>query len=82
VTDCHEYWHYDRANYVHSTYALSDTLQPVVGIATDYGLKDRGVWVRVPVGSRILIHVVQTGSGAHPASQAMGTGGGGKTAEA
>jgi hypothetical protein len=25
-----------------------------VGIATDYGLEDRGVGVRVPVGSRIL----------------------------
>jgi hypothetical protein len=26
----------------------------VVGIATSYGLEDRGVGVRVPVGSRIL----------------------------
>jgi glutamine synthetase len=26
----------------------------VVGIATSYGLDDRGVGVRVPVGSRIL----------------------------
>jgi hypothetical protein len=26
----------------------------VVGIATDYGLDDRGVGVRVPVGSRIF----------------------------
>jgi hypothetical protein len=47
-----------------------------VGIATVYGLDDRGVGVRVPVGSRIsLLHVVQTGSGAHPASYPMGTGG-------
>jgi hypothetical protein len=37
-----------------------------VGIATGYGLDDRGVGVRVPVGSRILLlHVVQTGSGVH-----------------
>jgi hypothetical protein len=43
-----------------------------VGIATGYGLDDRGVGDRVPVGS--LHHVVQTGSGAHPASYTMGTG--------
>jgi hypothetical protein len=48
----------------------------VVGIATGYGLDDRGVGVRVPVRSRIsLLHVIQTGSGAHPASYPMGTGG-------
>jgi hypothetical protein len=47
----------------------------VVGIATGYGLDDRGVEVRVPVGSRIfLLHVLQTGSGAHPDSYPMGTG--------
>jgi hypothetical protein len=55
-----------------------------VGIATGYGLDDRGAGVRVPVESRIfLLHVVQTGSGVHPASCPMGTGGsfpGGKTA--
>jgi hypothetical protein len=56
-----------------------------VGIVTGYGLDDRGVGVRVPVGSRIsLHHVVQTGSGVHPTYQ-MGTGGffpGGKAARA
>jgi hypothetical protein len=47
-----------------------------VGINTGYGLYDRGVGVRVPVGSEFsLIHIVQTGSGAHPASYPMGTGG-------
>jgi hypothetical protein len=41
-------------------------------IGTGYGLDDGGVAVRVPVGSRI---VIQTGSGAHPASSyPMGTG--------
>jgi hypothetical protein len=46
----------------------------VVGIAAGYWLYDRGVGVRVPVRSRIsLPHVVQTGSGAHPASYPMGT---------
>jgi hypothetical protein len=60
----------------------------VVGIATGYGLDDRGVGVPVPVGSRILsslLHVVQTGSGAHVASYPMGIGGsfpGGKAAGA
>jgi hypothetical protein len=48
----------------------------VVGIATGYGLDDRGVGVRVPVGSIIsLLQVVQTGFGANPASYPMGTGG-------
>jgi hypothetical protein len=55
-------------------------------IATGYGLHDRGVGVRVPVRSRIsLLHVVQTGSGTHPASYSMGTRGsfpGGKSAAA
>jgi hypothetical protein len=46
-----------------------------VGIETGYGLGDREVGVRVPVGSRILTSIVQTGSGAHPASYPMGTGG-------
>ncbi|PNF40176.1 hypothetical protein B7P43_G08264, partial [Cryptotermes secundus] len=45
-----------------------------VGIATAYGLDDRGVAVRVPVGSEFsLLHTVQTGSGAHPTSYPMGT---------
>jgi hypothetical protein len=45
------------------------------GIATGYGLDDRGVGVRVPVGLRIFTHhVVQTGSGVHPTSYPMGTG--------
>jgi hypothetical protein len=37
----------------------------VVGIATGYGQDDQGVEVRVPVGQEfVLLHVVQTGSGA------------------
>jgi hypothetical protein len=46
-----------------------------VGIATGYGLDDRGVGVLVPVGDFSLLLVVQTDSGAHPASYPMGTGG-------
>jgi hypothetical protein len=57
-----------------------------VGIATGYGLDDRGVGVGIPVGSRIArLHVVHTGSVAHPVSYLMGTGGsfrGGKAAGA
>jgi hypothetical protein len=48
----------------------------LVGIATGYGLEDRGVGIRVPVVSRIsLLHVVQTDSGAYPSSYSMGNGG-------
>jgi hypothetical protein len=47
-----------------------------VGIATGYGLEEGGVGVRVPVGHEFsLPHVVQTGSGGHPTSYKMGTGG-------
>jgi hypothetical protein len=46
-----------------------------VGTVTAYGLDDRGVGVRVPVGSKFsLLHTVQTGSGVHPASYSMGNG--------
>jgi hypothetical protein len=48
----------------------------VFGIAAGYGLDDRGVGVRVLVGSEFsLLHVVQTGSWVHPASYPIGTGG-------
>jgi hypothetical protein len=47
----------------------------VVGIATSYGLDDRGVGVRVPVGQEFsLLHVVQTGFRVNPTSYPMGTG--------
>jgi hypothetical protein len=45
-----------------------------VGIATAYGLDNREVGVRVLVGSEFsLLHIVHTGSGAHPAYYPMGT---------
>jgi hypothetical protein len=58
-----------------------------VGIATGYGLDDRSSSVRFPVeaGNFPLLHRVQTGSGAHPASYPTYTGGaypGGKAAGA
>jgi hypothetical protein len=48
-----------------------------VDIATGYELDDQGVGVPIPVGKEFsLLHVVQIGSGSHPASYPMGTGGG------
>jgi hypothetical protein len=46
------------------------------GITTGYGLDCRGNGFRFPAEARdiSLLHSVQTGSGAHPASHPMGTG--------
>jgi hypothetical protein len=48
-----------------------------VGIALGYGLDDRGSRVRLPAGAGnfYLHHRVQNGSGAHPPSYPVGTGG-------
>jgi hypothetical protein len=46
-----------------------------VGTATGYGLDDRGVGVRVPVGSRIFSSLRSPDRLSHPASYPMGTGG-------
>jgi hypothetical protein len=58
-----------------------------VGLAQGYGLDDRGSRVRFPAGAGnfSLLHRVQNGSGAHPASYLVGTRGsfpGGKAAGA
>jgi hypothetical protein len=44
---------------------------------SDYGLDDRAIGVRSPAGANYFSSIlcVQTGSGAHPASYTMGTGG-------
>jgi hypothetical protein len=44
-------------------------------IVSDYGLDDRAIGVRSPVGARDFSSIlfVQTGSGAHPTSCTMGT---------
>jgi hypothetical protein len=43
---------------------------------TGYMLEGRVIGVRVPAGARLSpLHVVQAGSGPHPASFPMGTGG-------
>jgi hypothetical protein len=48
----------------------------LVGIATGYVQDGRGVGVRILLRARfIFLHVVQTGSGAHPAPYPMGIGG-------
>jgi hypothetical protein len=46
-------------------------------IVSDYGLHDRAIGVRFPAGAKDFSSslCVQTGSGAHPASCTMGTGG-------
>jgi hypothetical protein len=48
-----------------------------VSIVSDYGLDDRAIGVRFPAGAKDFSFnlCVQTGSGAHPASCPMGTGG-------
>jgi hypothetical protein len=58
-----------------------------VGIALNYELDDRGSSVRFPegAGNFSLYHCIQNGTGAHPASYPIGTGGsfsGGKAAGA
>jgi hypothetical protein len=44
---------------------------------SDYGLDDRAIGIRSPAGAEDFSYslCVQTGSGAHPASCTMGTGG-------
>jgi hypothetical protein len=46
-------------------------------IVSDYGLDERAIAVRSPAGAKDYSSIlcVQTGSGAHPASFTMGTGG-------
>jgi hypothetical protein len=46
-----------------------------VGIATDYGLDDKEVEVRISVWARFCLFSAQTVSWTHPASYPMGTGG-------
>jgi hypothetical protein len=48
-----------------------------VSIVSDYGLEDRAIGVRSPAGAKDFSSslYVQTGSGAHPASCTVGTGG-------
>jgi hypothetical protein len=56
---------------------LTVILDISVGIATGYWLDDRMIGIRFPAGAGnfSLRHRVQTGSGVHPASYPVGTGG-------
>jgi hypothetical protein len=59
----------DYITYRHVFYSRDS----VVGIATGYGMDDRGVGVRVPMGAEFpLLHVVQTSSGVHATSYPKG----------
>jgi hypothetical protein len=76
-----------QREFTHSVYSFKAHRDSSVGIALGYGLDDRGSTVRFPVraGRFSLHHSVKNGSGAHPASYAMGTRGcfpGGKAAGA
>jgi hypothetical protein len=48
------------------------SLDSVVGIVTRYGMDNRGVGVLSPVRVKNFLHIIQTGSGGHPASYPMG----------
>jgi hypothetical protein len=66
---------------------MYDSRDSSVGIALGYGLDDQGSRVRFPAeaGKFSLHNCFQNGSGAHPASYPVGTGGsfpGGKAAGA
>jgi hypothetical protein len=59
---------------IYTVYITSRSRDSVVGIATGYGLDDRGIEVRVLVGQEFsLLHVVQTCFGVHPTSYPIGT---------
>jgi hypothetical protein len=58
----------------HISFPLVDSS---VGIATDYRLNSRGIWVRFSAGARdfSFLYIVQRGPEAHPGSFPMSTGG-------
>jgi hypothetical protein len=69
-----------RLRYNHELYQLYNEPRSrgsSVSIVSGYGLDDRAIGVRSPAGARDFSCslCVQTGSGAHPASCIMGTGG-------
>jgi hypothetical protein len=63
-------WHTDLLNVLMTRVSSGS-------IVSDYGLDDRAIGVRSSAGAKDLSSIlcVQTGSGAHPASYTMGTGG-------
>jgi hypothetical protein len=72
---------------IQSTWKFCKSRDSSVGIGPGYGLDDLMIGVRnaARAGNSSLHHRVQTGSGSHPASYPIGTGGflpGGKAAAA
>jgi hypothetical protein len=60
----------------HLSIVLPLTRDSVVGIATGYGLDNRGSEFESQWGQEFsVLHLIQTGSGVHPTSCPMGTGG-------
>jgi hypothetical protein len=78
----------ERQNYLSKElFVVTKSRDSSVGIALGYGLDDRDSRVRFPAraGNFSLLHLVQNGSGAQPASYPMGKRGyfpGGKAAGA
>jgi hypothetical protein len=58
------------------TYTINRSRDSLVEIGTGYGLDNRMIRVRFlsEAGNFSLRHLVQTGTGAYPASYSMGTG--------
>jgi hypothetical protein len=63
--------------YLFFLYLFVWSLDSSVGITLGYGLNDRASRIRFPAGAGnfSLHHRIQNGSGVHPASYTMGTGG-------
>jgi hypothetical protein len=69
---------YGKLIFIYTTYTTQNGSRVSSGsIVSDYGLDDRAIGVRSPAGVKDFSSIlcVQTGSGAHPASSPMGTGG-------
>jgi hypothetical protein len=68
----YSYYHFAKMSAIYKWSRVSSD-----SIVTDYGLDDRAIGVRSPAGAKDFSSTlsVQTGSGAHPASCTMGTGG-------
>jgi hypothetical protein len=67
----------DGCSYIHTVHVKDRSRVSSGSIVSDYGLDDRAIGVRSPAGAMDFSSIlcVQTGSGAHPASCTMGTGG-------
>jgi hypothetical protein len=64
-------------DFIHALAGFEGSRVSSGSIVSDYGLDDRATGIRSPAGAKDFSSslCVQTGSGAHPASCPMGTGG-------